>query len=144
MMDEQRLKDAENSIGLIDCPDCEQGRVSREGTLEDGQEYERCETCDGSGMVSRFPDGHALIAEVRRLRERQEDDTVLLGTIAGERDAALAERDHARAALQAVEWTSLDPFFIETPQCPWCLSYEKEGHTTDCARQAALGRGEEE
>lgn len=83
-----------------------------------------------------------LVAEVRRLRERQEDDTVLLGTIAGERDAALAERDAARAALQAVEWTSLDPFFIETPQCPWCLSYEKEGHTTDCQCQAALGRGE--
>jgi len=72
-MTEQRLQEIENSIGLIDCPDCEQGRVSREGTFEDGQDYDRCETCDGSGMVSRFPDGHALIAEVRRLRQEEQE-----------------------------------------------------------------------
>lgn len=71
-------------------------------------------------------------------------EPVLVNTLRAERDAAIAERDDARAALQAVEWTGLDPLAIETPQCPWCLSYEKEGHAPDCARQAALGRGEEE
>ena len=106
-MDEQRLQEIENSIGLIDCPECEMGRVSREGTFEDGQDYDRCETCDGSGMVSRFPEGHALIAEVRRLRadvlQQQAEKAEIVTRIIDQRDAARAERDalfnSARALL---------------------------------------------
>lgn len=66
-MTEQRLQEIERSIGVIDCPDCEQGRVFRDGTFEDGPEFDKCETCNGSGMVSQFPPAHELIAEIRRL-----------------------------------------------------------------------------
>ena len=71
-MTEQRLQEIERSIGLIDCPDCEQGRVFRDGTFEDGPEFDKCETCDGSGMVSQFAPAHELIAEIRRLRAEQD------------------------------------------------------------------------
>ncbi len=45
----------------------------------------------------------SIIDEVRRLQQAREDDTVLLGTVAGERDAAIAERDALRTELAEVK-----------------------------------------
>ena len=47
----------------------------------------------------------SIIDEVRRLQQAREDDTVLLGTVAGERDAAIAERDALARAVSLVEGT---------------------------------------
>ena len=165
-MDEQRLQEIENSIGLIDCPECEMGRVSREGTFEDGQDYDRCETCDGSGMVSRFPEGHALIAEVRRLRQDRFHWTRHIADIADQRDAALAERNvafdardaafaraesaerlltEARRVLREVRPMLCDILKL-TADVGAGNDYEAVARVIDqiddCQRQAALGMGE--
>ena len=81
MMDEQRLREIEAQL--------------RDAGIS--THWVGCETTHTHCAI------RVLIAEVRRLQQANEDDTVLLGTVAAERDAALAtaqaERNDAHDAL---------------------------------------------
>jgi hypothetical protein len=45
------------------------------------------------------------------------------------------ENTRLRAALKAVEWLEE----VEGHWCPWCFSWQCDGHAADCGRQHALG-----
>lgn len=62
-----------------------------------------------------------------------------------------ADCDRLRAVVAQVEWINYGPGdgMCSIPgecyeSCPWCGCSRDEGHAPDCARQAALGRGEGE
>ena len=138
-MTEQRLQEVEASIVRIECSDCEQGRVFW-GTFEDGPDYAKCETCDGSGMVSQFPPADELIAAVRTLTadlaqaraERDEARLEVIGAVA-RKEAAQAENAALRAALTAAQEllelpetcvvcsAILEPREDEAPHCYDCV-----------------------
>lgn len=59
-----------------------------------------------------------------------------LHTVITQRDATIAT---LRAALAQVEWVTK-----RGGLCQWCGGSQQTGHEADCARQAALGRGEGE
>jgi len=63
-------------------------------------------------------DEESVLDAVLRLQRSREDDTVLLGTVAAERDAAFAERDAARHMLTA--YGCRDAAGHNDDDCPLC------------------------
>jgi hypothetical protein len=59
-----------------------------------------CDVCMAPLADDQMEMVHALIAEVRRLQQANEDDTVLLGTVAGQRDAAMNAHADALGRIQ--------------------------------------------
>jgi len=60
-----------------------------------------------------------------------------------ELEAALAEYDAIRAALEQVEYVAIGAEGMDGfSHCPWCEQFSDEPHANDCVRQSAL-KGEE-
>ena len=162
-MTEQRLQEIERDNARIECPDC--GGMGKFGPIDEDMDEDKCEACDGTGNCSRFPATGELIAEVRRLQEQatltgaalldirhqREAERDAVEAWQQERDAALAERDDARAALDGwVKWASSSRCiycgqeFVHDPHDQEGADEPKKAHVLTCAKhpmaqtQAAL------
>ena len=88
MMTEQQLQEIERLDARIECPDC--GGMGTLGEIDSDMPEDRCQECDGTGDVARWPYAAALIAEVRQLQQQQ---AAVQATWVDEVTQAKAERD---------------------------------------------------
>lgn len=98
-------------------------------------EGDRWMAIDAKGELFSWWPGNADVQVVgwipyRRARDINDMDTRAVRILA----AALAERDRELAeavkVLRAVEWGSAP--VVALSECPWCLSYKRDGHKPDC------------
>lgn len=87
-----------------------------------------------------------LCAEVERLRTERNQDAITGQAALDESNNEVIrlriEVTRLRAALEAVEWDSDDNYPDIPAGCPWCGSYQRDGHSSNCQRQAALNEAQ--